>query len=42
MADLLPVDEALARVLDGVVPLSVETVPLADAFARVLAADIAG
>jgi molybdopterin molybdotransferase len=41
MADLLPVDEALARVLDGVAPLSVETVPLADAFGRVLAADIA-
>jgi molybdopterin molybdotransferase len=34
---LLPVDEALARLLDGVGPLAGETVPLGEAFDRVLA-----
>lgn len=40
MAGLLPVDEALARVLDGVGPLPAETVDLREAAGRVLAADI--
>jgi molybdopterin molybdotransferase len=40
MAALLPVDKALARVLDGAAPLPPETIPLADAFGRVLADDI--
>jgi molybdopterin molybdotransferase len=38
---LLPVDEALARVLDGVTPLSVESADLLGAAGRVLAQDIA-
>jgi molybdopterin molybdotransferase len=38
---LLPVDEAVARLLDGVRPTGAETVPLADAAGRVLAADLA-
>lgn len=40
MSDLLPVADALAMVLDGVQPLDVETVPLAESGNRVLAADI--
>ncbi|KAB2861127.1 MAG: molybdopterin molybdenumtransferase MoeA, partial [Bauldia sp.] len=40
MAGLLPVDEALARVLDGVGPLPAETVDMREAAGRVLAADI--
>lgn len=38
---LLPVAEALARVLDGVTPLPLEQVAVADAHGRVLAADLA-
>ncbi len=38
---LLPVEEALARLLAGIAPLEAEPVPLADALGRVLAADIA-
>ena len=38
---LLPVDEAIARLLDGVRPTGSETVALADAAGRVLAADLA-
>ena len=38
---LLPVPDALARVLDGVEPLPVERVPLAQAEGRVLAGDLA-
>ena len=38
---LLPVAEALARVLDGVAPLPAERVPLAEADGRVLAEDLA-
>lgn len=41
MADLLPVEEALARVLDGATPLPAERVVLAEACGRVLAADLA-
>jgi molybdopterin molybdotransferase len=41
MTALLPVEGALARVLDGVEPLASETIPLADAWGRVLAADLA-
>ncbi len=37
---LLPVDEAVARLLAGVEPLAPEEVPLADAAGRVLAADM--
>jgi len=37
---LLPVADAIARVLDGVGPLPVERVPLADAEGRVLAEDL--
>lgn len=37
---LLPVDEALRQLLDGVAPLPPETVPLADAAFRALAADV--
>lgn len=37
---LISVDEALARLLDGVTPLEAETVPLDDANGRTLAADI--
>jgi len=37
---LLPVDEALARILDGAAPLGAETVDLASAARRVLAADV--
>jgi len=40
MAGLLPVDEALARVLDGAAPLPDEEIDLADAAGRVLAADV--
>jgi molybdopterin molybdotransferase len=40
MAALLPVDEALARVLDGVTPLEPEMIALSDAFGRVLAVDL--
>src|SRR5436305_15239393 len=38
---LLPVADALARVLDGVAPLPSERVPLAEAEGRVLAEDLA-
>lgn len=38
---LLPVAEAVARIVAGVAPLPSETVPLADAAGRVLAADLA-
>ena len=38
---LLSVEEARARVLDGVEPLAIETVPIAAAAGRVLAADLA-
>lgn len=38
---MLPVDEALSRVLQGLQPLEVEMVPLADAQGRVLAARLA-
>ena len=38
---LLPVADALARVLEGVEPLPAEQVPLDDAAGRVLAADLA-
>jgi molybdopterin molybdotransferase len=38
---LLPVAEALARVLEGVVPLEAEQVPVAEAEGRVLAEDLA-
>jgi molybdopterin molybdotransferase len=38
---LIPVAEALARVLDGAEPLPAETVPLAEAEGRVLAEDLA-
>jgi molybdopterin molybdotransferase len=38
---LLPVDEAVARLLDGVRPMGSETVAVADAAGRVLAADLA-
>ena len=37
---LLPVDEARLRILDGVKPLSVETIALDDACGRVLAIDV--
>lgn len=40
-SDLLPVEEALARVLDGVAPLAAEHVMLAAALDRVLAAPLA-
>lgn len=40
MSALLPVDEALRRLLDGAGPLPGETVALAEAGGRVLAADI--
>ena len=38
---LMPVAEALARVLADAAPLPAEAVPLADAHGRVLAADLA-
>jgi molybdopterin molybdotransferase len=38
---LMPVEEALARVLDGAEPLPAEFVPVASAHARVLASDLA-
>lgn len=38
---LIPVDEALRRLLDGVGPVEAETVPLSEAHGRVLAADLA-
>jgi len=38
---LLPVAEALARVLDGVKPLPAEEIPVAEAHGRVLAAELA-
>ena len=41
MASLLPVADALARVLDGVEPLPREDAPLIEADGRVLAADVA-
>ena len=41
MAALLPVEDALARVLADAVPLPAEPVPVADAWRRVLAADLA-
>ncbi len=41
MAALLPVERALARVLADVAPLPVEHVPLANAWRRVLATDLA-
>ena len=37
---LISVEEALSRVLDGVKPLSAHVVPLAEAYGRVLAADL--
>jgi molybdopterin molybdotransferase len=37
MADLLPVDEAIARIVAGVVPLKAETVSIDDALGRTLA-----
>ncbi|OYX67902.1 MAG: molybdopterin molybdenumtransferase MoeA, partial [Rhizobiales bacterium 32-66-11] len=37
---LMPVDEALALVVAGVAPLSVQSVPVAEATGRVLAADL--
>lgn len=37
---LMPVDEALALVVAGVAPLSVQSVPVAEAAGRVLAADL--
>ena len=40
MAALLPVDEALARVLSGAMPLRSEEVALADAAGRILAQDV--
>lgn len=40
MAQLLPVDEALRRLLADVGPLGLEQVPLADAIGRVLASDL--
>jgi len=39
---LLPVDDALARVLKGLGPLDVERIPLGEAHGRVLAEDLAG
>src|SRR3954470_24213444 len=41
MAALLSVADALARVIDGVEPLSSENAPLVDADGRVLATDVA-
>jgi molybdopterin molybdotransferase len=41
MAELLPVEDAIARVLDGAAPLPTERVALADACGRVLATDLA-
>jgi molybdopterin molybdotransferase len=41
MADLLPVDEAIARIVAGVVPLQTETVALDDALGRTLAKPLA-
>ena len=41
MAALMPVAEALRRVLDGATPLPAEAAPLHDAHGRVLAADLA-
>ena len=41
MAALMPVAEALRRVLDGATPLPAETATLRDAHGRVLAADLA-
>ena len=38
---LLPVDQAMARLLDGAAPLEAEQVPISEAAWRVLAADIA-
>src|SRR5262245_29965175 len=38
---LIPVDEAVARLLAGVAPLAAENVPLADTPDRVLAEDVA-
>jgi molybdopterin molybdotransferase len=40
VSGLIPVDEALARLLDGVEPLETEKVKLADACGRVLAAPV--
>ncbi|MGB6117853.1 MAG: molybdopterin molybdotransferase MoeA, partial [Mesorhizobium sp.] len=37
---LLPVDEAMTRLLDGAQPLDAETVPIGDASWRILASDI--
>ncbi|MDQ3560466.1 MAG: molybdopterin molybdenumtransferase MoeA, partial [Pseudomonadota bacterium] len=38
---LLPVEEAVRKLLEGVKPLEAETVPLGDAAGRVLASDLA-
>jgi molybdopterin molybdotransferase len=38
---LLPVDEAVARLLSGVAPLGAESVPLAEGLGRVLSGDVA-
>ncbi|BAT60292.1 molybdopterin molybdenumtransferase [Variibacter gotjawalensis] len=38
---LMPPEEALARILEGAVPLGVEQVPVADTYGRVLAEDLA-
>jgi len=40
VADLLPVAEALARVLDGANPLPEEWIPVADCDGRVLTRDL--
>jgi len=40
MSGLLPVDEALARLLEGAEPGGVETVPIADAAGRVLSSSV--
>jgi molybdopterin molybdotransferase len=41
VSGLLPVEDALARVLDGVDPVEAETVPLAEAAGRILAGPLA-
>jgi molybdopterin molybdotransferase len=41
MAALLPVDQALARILDGAAPLGAETITIADGAGRSLAGDLA-
>ncbi len=41
MSGLLPVDEAVRRILDGIAPMEAESVPLAAGLGRVLAAPLA-